>query len=249
MRSCGNHQCNRICCPLASLAGVNLKGKGKKKTSAAAAGSTQFDADPDGLHSSRGKQVLPQSPPDKRSFISKLAYIYRMDSQMVDVDPLRSDQIIRRIDTRIPTPLLSTYIASKSSSSSLGKLGNLRAGTATVHAPPAITPPGSRSATPLRGWTSVVAPPTATARAAAAVGPVSMLASTSAASPSPGTSTNPSRAATPPVFSPIPQTVPLSKSKASTTATGHTSLSVLREDTKKGDEGDNEVPDDWEDDE
>ncbi|KAF5355368.1 hypothetical protein D9757_013342 [Collybiopsis confluens] len=187
---------------------------------------------------------------NKRSFISKLAYIYRMDSQMVDVDPHRSVQIIRRIDTRIPTPLLSTYIASKSSSSNLGKLGNLRAGTATVHAPSAITPPGSRSATPLRGWTSVVAPVTATGRAtAAAIGPVSMLASTSAASPSPGPSTNPSRAATPPVFSPIPQTVPLSKSKASTTATGHTSLSVSREDAKKGDEGDNEVPDDWEDDE
>ena len=29
LRSCGKHQCNRVCCPLASLAGI--KGKGKKK--------------------------------------------------------------------------------------------------------------------------------------------------------------------------------------------------------------------------
>ena len=29
LRSCGKHQCNRVCCPLASLSGV--KGKGKKK--------------------------------------------------------------------------------------------------------------------------------------------------------------------------------------------------------------------------
>lgn len=29
LRGCGKHQCNRICCPLASLAGI--KGKGKKK--------------------------------------------------------------------------------------------------------------------------------------------------------------------------------------------------------------------------
>lgn len=29
LRACGKHQCNRICCPLASLASV--KGKGKKK--------------------------------------------------------------------------------------------------------------------------------------------------------------------------------------------------------------------------
>ena len=34
LRACGKHQCNRICCPLASLASVT-KGKGKKKATPA----------------------------------------------------------------------------------------------------------------------------------------------------------------------------------------------------------------------
>ncbi|KIK58128.1 hypothetical protein GYMLUDRAFT_121780, partial [Collybiopsis luxurians FD-317 M1] len=48
MRSCRSHQCNRICCPLASLAGASLKSKGKKLIATTTA--TQFDADPEGLH-------------------------------------------------------------------------------------------------------------------------------------------------------------------------------------------------------
>ena len=31
LRACGRHQCNRLCCPLASLAAVKAKGKGKKR--------------------------------------------------------------------------------------------------------------------------------------------------------------------------------------------------------------------------
>lgn len=48
LRACGRHQCNRICCPLASLAGL-AKGKGKKR----AAGPGQWDSagiDETGLH-------------------------------------------------------------------------------------------------------------------------------------------------------------------------------------------------------
>lgn len=44
---------------------------------------------------------------------------------MVDQEPHRSVQLIRRIDTRIPTPLLSQHVAS--STASLGRLADLRA--------------------------------------------------------------------------------------------------------------------------
>jgi transcriptional repressor NF-X1 len=47
LRACGRHRCNRVCCPLAALAGP-AKGKGKKR---APAGAPQQEADDDtGLH-------------------------------------------------------------------------------------------------------------------------------------------------------------------------------------------------------
>ncbi|KAJ3552619.1 hypothetical protein NM688_g4054 [Phlebia brevispora] len=46
LRACGRHQCNRLCCPLASLAHLG-KGKGKKKASAAEVGAL---ADQSGWH-------------------------------------------------------------------------------------------------------------------------------------------------------------------------------------------------------
>ncbi|KAE9400329.1 hypothetical protein BT96DRAFT_648208 [Gymnopus androsaceus JB14] len=110
-------------------------------------------------------------PMEKRSFVHNLANVYRLDSQMVDQDPHRSVQIIRRIDTRIPNPLLSAYIASKFGN--LGKLGNLRGGPVgtgiassnsggstnrSSHTEPW---PGPAPATTPRGWTSVVASPRA----------------------------------------------------------------------------------------
>ncbi|KAJ3984020.1 hypothetical protein F5890DRAFT_102720 [Lentinula detonsa] len=119
------------------------------------------------VQSNRTKQSLPAMPPDKRGFVSKLAGLYRLDSQMVDQEPHRSVQIIRRVDTRIPTPLLSTLIVNKSTSNTnLGKLVTLRGG----FVPPASTnvrtnnsvESSSSSANAFtgvkRGWTSVVAP-------------------------------------------------------------------------------------------
>lgn len=76
---------------------------------------------------------------------SQLAAVYRMDTQMVDQEPRRSVQLIRRIDTRVPAPLLSATLAP---AQSLGRLHNLKA----------KAPPSSSAAsvlagpTPRRGW-------------------------------------------------------------------------------------------------
>ncbi|KAF8872738.1 hypothetical protein BD779DRAFT_1613762 [Infundibulicybe gibba] len=73
-------------------------------------------------------QVLPHMPPERRKFVHDLASVYRMDTQMVDQEPHRSVQLIRRIDTRVPAPLLSTHIASSAPPPSLGKLADLKSG-------------------------------------------------------------------------------------------------------------------------
>ncbi|KAJ3752506.1 hypothetical protein EV360DRAFT_55073 [Lentinula raphanica] len=131
------------------------------------------DALADFVRSSKTNQVLPPMPHEKRNFVSKLVGLYRMDSHMVGQDPHRSVQLSRRIDTRIPTPLLSTFIANKFTSNStqpnnLGKLGNLRGGLATPR-PTSVNDsvkPSPSTAGALRGWTAVVAPaPTVDARA------------------------------------------------------------------------------------
>jgi len=97
-------------------------------------------------------QVLPPMPESKRKFVHELAAIYRMDWQMVDREPHRSVQLIRRIDTRIPANLLSQTVVT---SSSLGKLADLRS-PARVAAP-APTPAGTGSSPRVsRGWNSVL---------------------------------------------------------------------------------------------
>lgn len=82
----------------------------------------------DFITSDKRTQVLPHMPPERRKFVHDLASIYRMDTQMVDQEPHRSVQLIRRVDTRIPIPLLSASLPSLSPSPAvLGKLGDLRA--------------------------------------------------------------------------------------------------------------------------
>ncbi|KAI0305265.1 hypothetical protein B0F90DRAFT_1809057 [Multifurca ochricompacta] len=90
-------------------------------------------------------QVLPHMPEAKRKFLST---VYRMDTQMVDREPHRSVQLIRRIDTRIPANPLSQVF------STLGKLTDLRA------SPRPVLAPNSSSGLPRvsRGWNSVLAP-------------------------------------------------------------------------------------------
>ena len=87
-------------------------------------------------------------------------------------------QVIRRIDTRIPTPLLSAFITPPTG---LGKLADFRSVKAntqssssfspswrpTTAGPPATTKSSSNVSTQ-RGWTSVVTSGTSTSAAAAA---------------------------------------------------------------------------------
>ncbi|KAF8802315.1 hypothetical protein BYT27DRAFT_7112793, partial [Phlegmacium glaucopus] len=119
----------------------------------------------DFITSEKRTNVLPHMPLDRRKFVHDLASVYRMDTQMIDQEPHRSVQVIRRIDTRIPTPLLSTFIAP---APGLGRLADFRAletttpsttswrSTAATSTP--STKPTQGSTTPTkRGWTSVVA--------------------------------------------------------------------------------------------
>jgi len=121
------------------------------------------------ISSEKRTNVLPQMPPDRRKFVHDLASVYRMDTQMVDQEPHRSVQVIRRVDTRIPAPLLSTFLTPVTSG--LGKLADFRAVKATQSSASSSSwrPTAAATVTPARntttqvqgstqrGWTSVVA--------------------------------------------------------------------------------------------
>lgn len=117
------------------------------------------------ISSDKRTQVLPHMPPERRKFVHDLASVYRMDTQMVDQEPHRSVQLLRRVDTRVPTPLLSTVIGTSAPPPSLGKLADLRALKSAGAQSPSWRPaapkpvPQSSSGGPPRGWTSVVARP------------------------------------------------------------------------------------------
>ncbi|KAG6839800.1 hypothetical protein C0991_011542, partial [Blastosporella zonata] len=93
--------------------------------------------------SQKKTQVLPHMPPDRREFVRGLAAVYRMDTQIIDQEPNRSVRLLRRLDTRVPNPLLSaTITASTPTPPSLGKLTDLRtASTLAWRAGPAISAP------------------------------------------------------------------------------------------------------------
>lgn len=75
-----------------------------------------------------------------------------MDTQLVDPEPHRSVQVIRRIDTRIPDPLLSVVTAP-----ALGKLTDLRARHTPTPVPGPPKPLVPFNGSPwARGWSSVV---------------------------------------------------------------------------------------------
>ena len=90
--------------------------------------------------------LLPHTPAQKRQFILGLAEIYRFGTELVDADPHRSVQIRRRIDSRIPTPLLSSTVGAPAVKRQLGGLGDMKkapSGPGTLLAP-----------NPIRGWGS-----------------------------------------------------------------------------------------------
>lgn len=144
---------------------------------------------------------------------------------MVDQEPHRSVQIIRRIDTRVPTPLLSTSVGTSSvAPASLGRLTPLRAPVAQQPAAgPSrhATPAASSQAPGTRGWTAIVANPSSS-RVSPAPSPTAWLTGGNSTQRPTGSST-PARVRTPNV---------------TTTTTTAVAASVP--------EGD--VPDDWEDD-
>ncbi|KAI0635276.1 hypothetical protein C8Q77DRAFT_1054207 [Trametes polyzona] len=132
----------------------------------------------DFLASDKKSQILPHMPEQKRKFVHDLAAVYRMDTQMVDQEPHRSVQLLRRLDSRVPNPLLSATVAPTSTSAGLGKLADLRApglqplsrpGSARASATPSPAPIAAPSAAG-RGWTSVVARPLQSAPAASSWG-------------------------------------------------------------------------------
>ena len=84
-------------------------------------------------------------PEQKRKFVHDLAAIYRMDTQMVDQEPHRSVQLIRRIDSRIPNPTLSAAIG-QASGGGLGKLADLRSPGSGLQ--PLSRPGSSRASLP-----------------------------------------------------------------------------------------------------
>ncbi|TYJ55869.1 hypothetical protein B9479_003392 [Cryptococcus floricola] len=58
----------------------------------------------------RQSMVLPHMPESKRTIVMSLADHYRLTRELIDQEPNRSVQIRRRIDTRIPKPLLSAAV-------------------------------------------------------------------------------------------------------------------------------------------
>ncbi|KIN94012.1 hypothetical protein M404DRAFT_415160 [Pisolithus tinctorius Marx 270] len=95
------------------------------------------------VKSSRRTQVLQHMPPERRKFVQSLASVYRVDTAEVDQEPHRSVQLMRRIDTRIPVPLLSQSATSAAPSS---KLVDLRSSKATASAVKTVNIPPPRVA-------------------------------------------------------------------------------------------------------
>ncbi|RDB27604.1 FKBP12-associated protein 1 [Hypsizygus marmoreus] len=122
--------------------------------------------------SGKKTQVLPHMPPERRKFVHDLAAVYRMDTQMVDQEPHRSVRLLRRLDTRIPTPLVSSVIAASTPAQpSLGKLADLRAAATMpswrAPAPPKLPSFGAAGPPP---WAAAARPTSAAAGASRASG-------------------------------------------------------------------------------
>jgi transcriptional repressor NF-X1 len=83
--------------------------------------------------------VLILVPAAKRTFVISLCHVYRLAHELVDQEPNRSVMIRRKIDTRIPSPLLSA-VCPPAGVKNLGGLANLRT-TTTASSSPALSAP------------------------------------------------------------------------------------------------------------
>ncbi|QRV73788.1 shuttle craft protein [Ceratobasidium sp. AG-Ba] len=103
----------------------------------------------DFVGSDKKAHVLPHMPEVRRKFVMDVAEVYRVSTQLVDEEPRRSVQLIRRPDSRIPAPTLSQ--ASAPTPSRLGSLGDLRKPTPVL--------PGQSSAPTAGAWRSATSSP------------------------------------------------------------------------------------------
>ncbi|KAG8719430.1 FKBP12-associated protein [Ceratobasidium sp. 395] len=103
----------------------------------------------DFVGSDKKAHVLPHMPEVRRKFVTEVAEIYRVSTQLVDDEPRRSVQLIRRPDSRIPTPTLSQ--ASAPAPSRLGSLGDLRK--------PTVVRPGPSIGSSAGAWRSTTSSP------------------------------------------------------------------------------------------
>lgn len=186
----------------------------------------------DFLSSDKKSQVLAHMPEPRRKFVQALAGMYRLDHQVVDQEPNRSVQILRRVDSRIPTPLLSAAAAAPTPSttpsySNLGKLADLRSsgpGLQPLNRPKPVSAP---VATPAPAWSSSAASSSTSGWRAVVAGQTQRRPADAWGSPTSATSrpsSRPSVPATPSRGSPVPP-IPVSIAQVGA-----------------------EVPDDWEDD-
>ncbi|CAG7851556.1 SubName: Full=Uncharacterized protein {ECO:0000313/EMBL:CCA67475.1} [Serendipita indica DSM 11827] len=100
------------------------------------------------VSSERAAHALPHMPEAKRSFVYNLAKVYRIDTRMIDVEPQRSVELIRRLDTRIPVPLLSSTLQAPATT-----LGKLQTSTSVPASPARSSTTLSASGT--RAWAAV----------------------------------------------------------------------------------------------
>ncbi|KAJ7336336.1 hypothetical protein DFH08DRAFT_925596 [Mycena albidolilacea] len=185
-------------------------------------------------------QVLPHMPAERRKFVHDVAAVYRMDTQMVDQEPHRSVQLLRRFDTKVPAPLLSAALAA-SAPPSLGKLGDLRAGATgagwRVAAPTAVTPASAKPAVGATGraWGAAGAAATPSPR------PV-------VAPPAPSPAPAPARAQPTPTATPPPVRAPATAAATSTAAVAPATVTVTATAAPLPGTPQTPVPEDWEDD-
>lgn len=96
-------------------------------------------------------------PAAKRTFVFALADAYKLGRELIDQEPNTSVMIRRRVDTRVPTPLLSSTVSQPVAKPSFGGLANLRAGPSTSGAGAAA----AVSATGTGAWGRSSSPATA----------------------------------------------------------------------------------------